>query len=75
MITRTQKWYKQLTNDPIKNIVYKSCSLPFLDIQEAGFEMLLKLSEQPWGQEEINKYPCNFFLYLLILNNGYIFKQ
>ncbi|VVC35962.1 Hypothetical protein CINCED_3A014253 [Cinara cedri] len=57
MIARTKKWYKQLTNDPFKNIIYKSCSLPFLDIQEAGYEMLLKLSEQPWGQEEINNFP------------------
>lgn len=59
-MVRTHKWYKQMRNDnPIKNIVYVSCTLPFLDIQQAGFELLLALAEQPWGQEEINKCPCN----------------
>lgn len=74
MITRTQKWYKQLTNDPFKNIVYKSCSLPFKDIQEAGLEMLLKLSEQPWGQEEINNCPCKYFFIFVNFYSDYIFK-
>ncbi|CAH1725177.1 26S proteasome non-ATPase regulatory subunit 5-like [Aphis gossypii] len=53
MIERTKKWYKQLKDNPIKNIVHASCILPFLNIQQAGFEMFLKLAEQPWGQEEI----------------------
>jgi len=60
MIARTHKWYKQMKDNPIKNIVYTSCVMPFLDIQRAGFEMLLALAEQPWGQEEINKFPCKF---------------
>lgn len=59
---RTHKWYKQMQNDPIKNIVYTSCTLPFLDIQQAGFEMFLALAEQSWGQEEINKCPCNYIV-------------
>ncbi|KAF0754890.1 26S proteasome non-ATPase regulatory subunit 5-like, partial [Aphis craccivora] len=53
MIERTKKWYKQLKDNPIKNIVHASCILPFLGVQQAGFEMFLKLAEQPWGQEEI----------------------
>lgn len=65
MIARTQKWYKQMKDDPIKNIVYASCSLPFVDIQQAGFEMLQVMAEQPWGQEEINKCPCKF-IYIFI---------
>jgi len=51
-----------MQNDPIKNIVYTSCTLPFLDIQQAGFEMFLALAEQSWGQEEINKCPCNYIV-------------
>lgn len=61
MIARTEKWFKQMKDNPIKNIVHASCNLPFLDIQQAGFEMMLALAEQPWGQEEINKCSCNFF--------------
>ncbi|XP_025404940.1 26S proteasome non-ATPase regulatory subunit 5 isoform X2 [Sipha flava] len=66
MITRTQKWYKQMKNNPIKSIVHASCALPFLDLQQAGFEMLLALAEQPWGQEEIKKCPA---LLDLVLEN------
>lgn len=62
MIIRTQKWYKQIKDNPIKNIVYASCVLPFLEIQQAGFEMFLALAEQPWGQEEINKCPCKLLI-------------
>lgn len=62
MIARTHKWYKQMKDNPIKNIVYASCILPFLDVQQAGFEMMLALAAQPWGQEEINKLPCKFIL-------------
>lgn len=58
MISRTHKWYNQMKDNPLKNIVHASCILPFLDIQQAGFEMLLELAKQPWGQEEINKLPC-----------------
>ncbi|XP_025207928.1 uncharacterized protein LOC112603532 isoform X2 [Melanaphis sacchari] len=55
MIERTKKWYKQLKDNPLKNIVHASCILPFLNIQQAGYEMFQALAEQPWGQEEINK--------------------
>lgn len=64
MIARTQKWFKQIKGDPIKNIVHSSCYLPFLDIKQAGFEMLLVLAEQPWGQEEINKCPRKLINFL-----------
>lgn len=57
MMVRTRQWYKQMKNNPLKNIVHASCVLPFSDMQQAGFEMLLVLAEQPWGQEEINTYP------------------
>ncbi|XP_050520531.1 26S proteasome non-ATPase regulatory subunit 5 isoform X2 [Daktulosphaira vitifoliae] len=57
MVTRTEKWFKNIKTDPIKNIVHAACKLPFSDIQQAGFELLLALVEQPWGQEEINKCP------------------
>lgn len=64
MFAHTHKWYKQIKDNPLKNIVQTSCRRPFLDIQQAGFEMLQVLAEQPWGQEEINKYPCKFiFIY------------
>lgn len=66
MMARTHKWYKQMQNNPLKNIVYKSCTLPFEEVQKSGFEMLLALAEQSWGQEEINKCPGNYIL--LILN-------
>lgn len=46
-----------MKNNPIKSIVYASCTLPFSDLQQAGLEMLLALAEQPWGQEEIKKCP------------------
>lgn len=70
MIARTHKWYKQMKDNPIKNIVYASCVLPFLDVQQAGFEMMLALAAQPWGQEEINKLPCKF---VFILSNVYFY--
>ncbi|XP_060833754.1 26S proteasome non-ATPase regulatory subunit 5 isoform X1 [Rhopalosiphum padi] len=54
MIERTKKWYKQLKDNPLKNIVHASCIVPFLDIQQAGYEMFQALAEQPWGQEDIN---------------------
>jgi len=55
MIERTKKWYKQLKDNPLKNIVHASCIVPFSNIQRAGYDMLQALAEQPWGQEEINK--------------------
>lgn len=60
MLSRIEKWFKNIKTDPIKNIVYASCKLPFSDLQQAGFELLLTLVEQLWGQEEINKCPSNF---------------
>ncbi|XP_060874928.1 26S proteasome non-ATPase regulatory subunit 5-like isoform X2 [Metopolophium dirhodum] len=63
MIERTKKWYKQLKDNPLKNIVHASCIVPFLNIQQAGYEMLQTLAEQPWGQEEINK--CSTLLDLV----------
>lgn len=77
MITRTQKWYNQIKDNPIKNIVHASCALPFLDLQQAGLEMFLALAEQPWGQEEIKKCPGKlikliilfcFKLYILLIS-------
>lgn len=50
-----------MENNPLKNIVHAASILPFLNIQQAGLEMLLVLVEQPWGLEEINKCPCKFF--------------
>lgn len=70
MIARTQKWYKQIKDNPVKNIVYASCILPFSDLQQAGFEMLLALAEQPWGQEEINKCPRKLVLFIFL--NSYL---
>lgn len=60
MIERTKKWFKQLKNNPLKNIVHASCIVPFLSIQQAGFEMFQSLAEQPWGQEEINQCSCKY---------------
>lgn len=57
MIERTKKWYKQLKDNPFKNIVHASCIVPFLNIQQAGYEMFQTLAELPWGQEEIIKFP------------------
>lgn len=56
-----------MKDNPLKNIVHVSCIMPFLDIQQAGLEMLQVLAEQPWGQEEINKCPCKFFFFVFIL--------
>lgn len=60
MIERTKKWFKQLKNDPLKNIIHAACVIPFINIQQAGYEMFLALAEQPWGQEEISTCPCNY---------------
>lgn len=66
MFERTKKWYKQLKDDPLKNIVHASCIVPFLNIQQAGYEMFQTLAEQPWGQEEINKCSSKYNKYLHI---------
>lgn len=56
MMERTHKWYCQIKEDPIK-MISQAIVLPFLDIKMAGLEMTLVLARQPWGLEEINKYP------------------
>lgn len=57
MIEHTKNWYKQIKNNPIKNIVHSACVYPFPDVKQAGFEMYQTLAVQPWGQEEISTIP------------------
>lgn len=68
----TFKWFKQLGNNFIDNIVSYAKN-PFGEIRVAGLEVLFALASQQWGQEVIQQVPGNFigFIHVVVSQNKF----
>ncbi|KAL7303645.1 hypothetical protein TKK_0003790 [Trichogramma kaykai] len=56
IVTLTKSWFDALGEDPLKLVVDIS-RLPFNDLRNAAYEVLVEIASQQWGQESIVNYP------------------
>ncbi|KYN30583.1 26S proteasome non-ATPase regulatory subunit 5, partial [Trachymyrmex septentrionalis] len=56
ILSLTKLWFDSLCDDPLGMIV-AMCRQPFVDIRQAGLQVLAVISSQVWGQEYISTYP------------------